>query len=894
MAATANRRKKADAAPPGAATDDLALPADGGAVVANAARPSGPERPAGRAVRTPRQPPRATPRAAPAASALAPGAMPMPGAAPSAASTSPVAQLIELGAAAATVRRALFNEWLEDALEMMVQVAADVLAPAVAEVWLAEQAPGMAELGRTGGQQVAPVLRRRAAAGRATSTGQWPLATLGALADDTAREAGPPSVPLAPAAPEGLVREVAGTRRALVLREAASDPLARAWLAQTDAPGLDMQALAAYPLLVRGQLLGVFVLGTARALGPHHLATLEAAADGCAMAVERDHLLQYSQTQEALAQTVVRQAPVAVCVLRGPDHVFELANPAFTQLLGVEGSIEGRHLEDVIVGVERLSETLRLDAVYATGVAQAMVELPVHVGRGLTYWNVTISPLLLGRGGRVRGVLVAAVDMTHAVRERGQAVADARAARARVEQMTALHNISLALAGQLGADPRELLANILRSSIELLGARAGVVYLMDPDGALEVTVAHGLHGNYVGQRVAPGEGLAGQVALAGRGTHLDDSRLFAMRPALYADEGVTAMIAVPLVRQQRVVGVLEVLDDADERTFTEEDVSLLGLFAAQAAQGVENAHTYVELERAYQAQRELDRMKDDFIATASHELRTPLTGVRGYLDLLLDFPGSRDDPLAVEFLSRAAESAAELDELTTRLLHTARLESGQIETRSETLGARELADLIDQVIQRQRAAVPAADAADSAPGAPGAGASHRFVVALAPDLRVRADRRQLREVLANLVSNAVKYSPDGGAVRIAGRVADVTPDPADGPVAAAGPSAPPARGFALLTDSDTGVGIAPGERAQLFGRFARLDAARASQIRGTGLGLYICRQLMEAMDGTIWLEASAPGQGSTFALALPLAAEGVDGMSRVDPSGPPGGPSVLA
>jgi signal transduction histidine kinase len=98
----------------------------------------------------------------------------------------------------------------------------------------------------------------------------------------------------------------------------------------------------------------------------------------------------------------------------------------------------------------------------------------------------------------------------------------------------------------------------------------------------------------------------------------------------------------------------------------------------------------------------------------------------------------------------------------------------------------------------------------------------------------------------------------------------------------------------LLTVSDTGVGIAPGERAQLFGRFARLDAARASQIRGTGLGLYICRQLMEAMDGTIWLEASAPGQGSTFALALPLAAEGVDGMSRVDPSGPPGGPSVLA
>ena len=129
----------------------------------------------------------------------------------------------------------------------------------------------------------------------------------------------------------------------------------------------------------------------------------------------------------------------------------------------------------------------------------------------------------------------------------------------------------------------------------------------------------------------------------------------------------------PLIHRGQVVGVLDVLDDAERRAFTDDDLWLLDLFAAQAAQAIENARTYVELERAYRKQRELDRMKDDFIATASHELRTPLTGVSGFLDLLLEYPGSRDEPLALEFLQKAAESAQELSDIAERLLQTSRL-----------------------------------------------------------------------------------------------------------------------------------------------------------------------------------------------------------------------------
>ena len=754
-------------------------------------------------------------------------------------------RLIELDAAGATIRRALYNERLEDGLYVAAQVLADVLAPAVAQLWLAEQAPSQADASRAGGQAIGPVLRLRAAAEGAAPVGQWPLASLGELAEPTPADPtapGPPSVPLLPIAPEGLIPEIARTRRPLVLRDAHDSAPARAWLEQTTtAAWLTLTTLAAYPVQARGQLLGVLALGTARELSAHHLAALEAVADACGVAVEHDHLLSYSHTQEALAQTVVRQAPVAVGVLTGADHVFEMANPAFAQLLGVEGALKGRRLGDVVTGAARLSESLRLDAVYATGEPQAMVELPIHLGRGLTYWNVTSSPLV-GRRGRMRGVLVAAVDMTHQVLERRRAMEAARAARERVGQMMALHATSLAVASQLGADPRELLTDILRRSIALLNARAGVVYVAHPErDELTVMVSLGLRGSYEGSRVAMGEGLAGQVARTSQGLRMDDTRLFAVRPALYAEEEVTAIIAAPLVHHSRVVGVLEVLDDADQRTFTADDLWLLELFAAQAAQGVENARTYVELERAYQAQRDLDRMKDDFIATASHELRTPLTGVQGYLDLLLDYPGSRDEPLALEFLSSAAAAAGELVELTTRLLQTSRLENG---ARAPRLGSVPLRAVVERAVRGQ------SDRAAAEGG-------HTFALAIDESVRVLADEQRLQEVLDNLLSNAVKYSPNGGTVRIACREEAAEGDEPT---------------HAIVLVSDPGIGIPLEERERLFGRFSRLDAARSSQIRGTGLGLYICRQLMEAMGGSIWLEESTPGQGSTFALGLPLAA----------------------
>jgi signal transduction histidine kinase len=824
------------------------------------------------------------------------------------------------------IRRALLDHSLDEGLPVTAQAIANAFAPALVRVWLADPATWAGELHRAGGQELFPALRLGAAASSHRVAGA----------------AGAPS-PAAPDRPAGasaqavtaesdpLAEVVAATRRPLVLLDASADPLGQAWQTAVGYALATLVTLAAYPLLVRGQLLGVLVVGSSLPPARDALAALETVADYCAVAAEHDRLVTYSHSQEALAQTVVRHAPVAVAVLTGPELVFALANPACAQLLGAEGGLRGRRLADVVRDPERLRSAFGLDAVYTTGEPQAMVELPIHLDRGLTYWNVTSSPLP-GRTTRVGGVLVAAVDVTHQVMERQRALEAAEVAQERIGQMMALHATSLAVSSQLGADPRELLADILRRSIALLNARAGTVYVADwRVGELEVIVCHGLRRDYVGNRVRIGQGLAGQVARSGQGLLVDDIRVYPASPVIYTGEVVSAVIAVPLVHHGTVVGVLDVLDDADHRTFTQDDLWLLDLFAAQAAQAIENARNYVELERAYRAQRDLDHMKDDFIATASHELRTPLTGVQGFLDLLLDYPGSRDEPLALEFLRKAAESAGELADLAERLLQTSRLDTGRVEMHPAPVHLRRL---VDDVLHAQsdRVAIQRS--------------LHSLVADLPEDVWVAADDERLKEVLDNVVGNAIKYSPQGGSVRVScvlagspggeapagalglqagsGRTtaseagssgahpAPVSPpmvsspgrtsldDPhgvraawlADRPTnilpaaqdsgAHARPESPSgqqrvAAGYVAILVSDQGMGIPLEEGERLFTRFSRLTAARSSQIRGTGLGLYICRQLMEAMGGAIWLHESTPGRGSTFALALPLAAPPANG-----------------
>ncbi len=772
------------------------------------------------------------------------------------------------------LRQGILNRSLDEALQLVADGLALALVPAAARIWIADVTPWSGGVSRVGGSGMFPALRLRA---RAHATGQGALSSVPAAMRETSEDA----------TLDPLLAEVAASRSPTLLFDAVGHPLARGWAAGPDGALPALGTLAAYPLRARGQFLGVLAVGAASRLSARQLAALEELADLVALAADRDRLLSYSRGQEALAQTVVQHAPVAMALITGPEYLLALANPAFASLLGVESDtpLAGRRLAEVIGERARsIAASLRLDAAYAGDEPQAMVELPMHREARVTYWNVTTSPVIgLAKGG----ALVAAVEVTRQVMARRRAQESAEVAEERLRQMMSLHAASLAVASQLDADPRQLLADLLHRSLGLLNAQAGTIYVRDPRrDTLDVVVSQGLQHEYSGSRLEAGEGLAGQVARARRGLTVDDYHASPVRAALYQDEIASAAIAVPLIHHNEVVGVLEVLGDAARRSFSEDDLWLLELFAAQAAQAIQNARMYIELERAYRKQRELDRLKDDFIATASHELRTPLTGVQGFLELLIDLPAAQADPLVITFARKAAAAAEELAEIAERLLQTSRLDTGRLELHTDLVP---LAPLVDDVLAAFRELEQSL------------GSAHDLLCAIPPEVTVVADRGRLKEVLDNLVSNALKYSPRGGRVVVgcepfgagsqlsrgdggAEAAIDERPtlelppvmrdDAGDAATSATQPlaavsAAAEGRPYVMITVRDEGMGISPGERARLFGRFARLDGARVSQIRGTGLGLYICRQLTRAMGGDVWLLESTPGEGSAFAVALP-------------------------
>jgi signal transduction histidine kinase len=229
---------------------------------------------------------------------------------------------------------------------------------------------------------------------------------------------------------------------------------------------------------------------------------------------------------------------------------------------------------------------------------------------------------------------------------------------------------------------------------------------------------------------------------------------------------------------------------------------------------------------------ELDRLKDEFVATASHELRTPLTSLSGYLEMSLDPTEGPLSPTRESHLRIVQRNANRLTALVDQLLFLARADSHPLELDRHPV---DLEAILNDAVETAR---PAASAKNIS-----------LVVTGDPLPEVAADRPQLLRVVDNLVANAVKFTPDGGTVRLAARHEGDS---------------------AVLEVTDTGLGIPHAEQSDLFNRFFRGTNAIEKAIPGSGLGLAISRVIAEAHGGTIQLD-STPGAGSTFRLVLPLA-----------------------
>lgn len=231
--------------------------------------------------------------------------------------------------------------------------------------------------------------------------------------------------------------------------------------------------------------------------------------------------------------------------------------------------------------------------------------------------------------------------------------------------------------------------------------------------------------------------------------------------------------------------------------------------------------------------RRLERVRQDFVANASHELKTPLTSIKAYTETLLDW-ALHDEGVNVTFLRRIEEQADRLNRLVMDLLSLARLESGQ---EFYVHGPLRAAGLMRQAAEAHR------DRAEAG--------GLRFETVIgegAEAVVVNADEEALRQVLDNLIDNAIKYTPEGGRVRVA--------------------LSRPYEDEVAIEVIDTGIGIPREDLPRVFERFYRVDKARSRELGGTGLGLSIVKHLVQSLGGLVTVE-SRVGSGSTFTVRLP-------------------------
>jgi two-component system, OmpR family, phosphate regulon sensor histidine kinase PhoR len=232
-------------------------------------------------------------------------------------------------------------------------------------------------------------------------------------------------------------------------------------------------------------------------------------------------------------------------------------------------------------------------------------------------------------------------------------------------------------------------------------------------------------------------------------------------------------------------------------------------------------------------ERALDELKSDFVATVSHELRTPLAAIYGCARTLLRPDLDLGDADRERLLEVVAVESERLTRIVGDILLASQIDSGRLRLKDQEF---DVIALVRAVIEEIEASLTGAE-----------GLALELIAPAAP-VNVSGDEDRLRQVLLNLVDNAVRYSPDGGRIEI---------------------QVEPSAGGVRIAVCDEGLGIPHGEEQRIFSKFYRVDPQQSRGVRGTGLGLYICRELVRRMEGRVSV-SSREGQGSTFVVDLPL------------------------
>jgi len=345
------------------------------------------------------------------------------------------------------------------------------------------------------------------------------------------------------------------------------------------------------------------------------------------------------------------------------------------------------------------------------------------------------------------------------------------------------------------------------------------------DAPMHAAVAR-LAGAAVRDQPATAVGGVARTADVVQLNHLADggwpARALGIEGPLAADLAAAAAIIVPLRARNQCLGTLTVASARREHPFDRADVELAEELARRIAYGLDNARLYADAQRA-------TAMRDDVLAVVSHDLRNPLATISMAAEQLIRLPEKLEPHRVAKHAGAIKQNAGRMERLIDDLLHVGRVDTGRLSIELQRVSASSLvADAVStfEAIAAER--------------------SIRLVSPPLPDTDVQCDRGRILQVLSNLIGNAVKFSPRGGVIRIGGELG---------------------RGVYRFSISDQGKGLAPDQLEHVFERYWQ---ATETKHRGSGLGLYIAKGIVDAHGGQIWVE-SAEGRGSTFHFTIPLA-----------------------
>lgn len=700
---------------------------------------------------------------------------------------------------------------------------------------------------------------------------------------------------------QGIVGKVAETGDPLIFDDIRSDPRYEALTHSRASKNADHNFLAVFPIKTKERPLGaVACLGQApRRLTPEELRLITSLLDQLAFAIDNIKLFEEVKTKteeleeshRALIETLERQTAIAEVLrvmARSPKDIYLVFNSMIANAVRLAGakrgvvyifdgealraeaynnlSPEGRGIvnepihpnaERAVALAFRSRKPVHIPDVQAephyggaavrTGVrtllAVPMLRMDVAIGVIIVVRDVAepFTQTQINLVTTFADQVVIAVENVRLFQELQSRTTDLSRS---VGELKALADVSRAVNSTL--DLQAVLTSVVSHAVALSGADSGAICEVDEDKQeflLRATyrLSEELVQAIQEERIPLGKTVLGRTIASTKPVQLADVLDEPEYPLqdVIARMEMRALLGVPLVREGKVIGALIVGRKAAGE-FPQRTVDLLQTFAEQSVLAIQNARLFrdikeqrQQLEVANQRLKDLDKLKSDFVANVSHEFRTPLTAVEALTENMLDGLTGQLNDKQLRYIRDIKASADRLARLIDDLLDLSIIESGRMEMKAQSLSIssllRDVTDTLMPVALEKQIQL------DAGP--------------VNGELSAWADRDKIVQVLTNLISNAIKFTPGGGRINVGVEKA--------------------ATGWVQVSVTDTGPGIARSEATRIFDEFYQAIQPDDNKSKGAGLGLSISKKLVEMHGGRIWVE-SEPGRGSCFFFTLPM------------------------